>query len=91
MISKIDRRKLSACRSGKLKTTRSVSAVSIATSEYLLCPPRFREGRGFQHLIASLRDPHCDVTAFHECTVVGGPVRDSITCPVIRMDSGVSA
>jgi len=37
----------------RLKTRRKVSAVSIAVSEYLFCPPRFRESRGFHASIAS--------------------------------------
>jgi len=50
---KSDRRNPSVCLSGRLKTVRKVSAVSIATSEYLFYPPRFREGRGVHASIAS--------------------------------------
>ena len=53
IIEMIDRRKPSAWRSGRLKTNRSIKAVSIAWSEDFLCPPRPPDGAGFQSSIAS--------------------------------------
>ena len=50
---KIDRKKPSVWRNGKRKTSRSVSAVSIARSEYFLGPPGRPDGAGLHASIAS--------------------------------------
>ena len=50
---KIDRKKPSVWRNGRRKTSRSVSAVSIARSEYFLGPPGRPDGAGLHAAIAS--------------------------------------
>ncbi len=50
--SKMDRRNPSVWRSGRCRNNRSVSAVSIATSEYWRCPPRRRVGLAFHVVVA---------------------------------------
>jgi hypothetical protein len=53
MRRRIDRRKPSAWRSGSWKIRRSVSAVSMATSENRSCAPRHPVGQAVQAAMAS--------------------------------------
>ena len=52
-IPKIDVKKPSVCRRGRWKMSRSVSAVSMARSEYCSCPPRLPTPTASQVAIAS--------------------------------------
>ena len=53
IIPKSEFKQPSAWRSGRWKMRRSVSAVSIARSEYLNCPPRVPTRPGAQAAMAS--------------------------------------
>jgi len=53
IIAKSEVRNPSAWRSGRWKMSRSIRAVSMATSEYFRCPPRVPLWPGSQAVIAS--------------------------------------
>ena len=77
----------SVWRRGRVKMSRIVSAVSIARSEYLNCPPRPADPRGLPGGDGGRREPDRDVASSDEGAIVGGPVLDAVFRLVRGMDS----
>ena len=79
------RQEASVCRRGRWKMSRSVSAVSMARSEYCRCPPRVPTPTASQVAIGIRGQPHGDIASLDQRAVVCRPISDVVFCLVLRV------